>query len=109
MPITKTGDLNQRISFNHVKTTTVNGIPKKTLVKVATVWSAVLKQNLKDRINNIGEGVSDKITFVVRNKLPVQITNEMTISHKGVNYEIMGIEPDTVHNEWKTIICEVIK
>ena len=32
----------------------------------------------------------------------------MTITHKGTEYKIVDIEPDTVNYEWKTIICEAI-
>ncbi|AYK68009.1 phage head closure protein [Bacillus velezensis] len=108
MPIAKTGDLNERITFNVQKSTKINGVPKMGPVEVATVWAAVWRQRLKDRINNLGEGIANKITFVVRQNLPFKITNDMTITHKGTEYKIVDIEPDTVNYEWKTIICEAI-
>ena len=60
-------------------------------VEVATVWAAVWRQRLKDRINNLGEGITNKITFVVRQNLPFKITNDMTISHKGTEYKIVDV------------------
>ena len=77
-------------------------------VAVATIWAAVWKQKLSDRMASIGTQTKTVTTFVIREKQDFSITNDMTILWKATSYQIKEVSPDTVNKEWKTIICEVI-
>lgn len=109
MPITRTGKLNQRITFNQKKTVKINGVAKTEYAEVATVWAAVWSQGIKDRIENIGNGKSNTITFIIRDNQSFSITNDMVISFQGIIYEILDVSSDMIRHEWMTIICEVKK
>lgn len=109
MEIARTGQLNNRITFNEKKTTKVNGVAKTINEEVATVWAEFRSQSVKDRIANMGNGVSNAVTFIIRDQQSFDITNDMTISYGGLTYEIKDVNHDFQQGKWKTIICEVIK
>ncbi|WEG14152.1 phage head closure protein [Pullulanibacillus sp. KACC 23026] len=100
--------LNYRITFNEKKTVKINGVSVTENTPVGTVWAAVFNQKLSDRMANIGDEVTNTITFVIREKQSFEINNAMTVNWNGSTYEIKDISPDVVNKEWKTIICEVI-
>jgi SPP1 family predicted phage head-tail adaptor len=109
MPITRTGKLNQRITFNSKQTVKINGVAKTDYIEVATIWAAVWSQGVKDRIENIGNGKANTITFIIRDNQSFPISNDMTISFQGIIYEILDVSSDMIRHEWMTIICEVRK
>lgn len=109
MAITNTGQLNELINFNKKVTTKINGVAKTNYVPVASgIWAEVWSQSIKDRIANIGNGTAHAVTFIIREDQDFDITNDMTISHNGLTYEIKDVNHD-VHKKWMTIICEVSK
>ncbi|WP_445505817.1 phage head closure protein [Niallia sp. 03091] len=108
MLITNPSQLDQRITFNQKQTIKVNGVAQQRDVPVATIWAAVWKQKLSDRMASIGTETKIVTTFVFREKQDFAIKNDMTILWKERSYQIKDISPDTVNKEWKTIICEVI-
>lgn len=108
MAITNTGQLNDRITFCNKQTVKVNGVAKTNYVELSKVWASVWTQSVKDRIANIGNGTSNTVTFIIRDKQSFEVTNDLTISHQGIMYEIKDANRD-VHQKWMTIICEVSK
>lgn len=101
-------ELNQRITFNSKQTVKVNGVATEKDVVVATIWAAVKTERLTERMANIGNEVTNVITFVIREQQDFEVDSKMTISWSGDSYQVININHDTANKIWLTIICEVI-
>ncbi len=59
MPLIKTSDLRERVSFVEKKTIKDDrGQPKTTEVEVATVWASIKEQMFKDKVATVGTVLS---------------------------------------------------
>lgn len=98
--------LRYRITINSKQTVKVNGVATTQDVPVATVWAAIKTQRLTEKMANIGNEITNVISFVIRSKQDFSIDNSMTVSRDGTTYQIKYIDPSDT--DWKILMCEVI-
>lgn len=100
------GMMNNRIDIYSIKTirdeyddiTTV-----KTLFH--SCWCYVRNQTLKDIQASVGTLLESTISLVIRHTNK-KITNDMTVTMNGVNYQIISIENDVQRKQFDTIIVK---
>lgn len=100
------GMMNNRIDIYSIKTirdeyddiTTV-----KTLFH--SCWCYVRNQTLKDIQASVGTLLESTISLVIRHTNK-KITNDMTVTMNGVNYQIISIENDIQRKQFDTIIVK---
>lgn len=103
------GDLNQRITFNKVVNVKDEyGTPTKVNQPIFSCWASIRVQYLKEIMSTIGTELQDSITFIIRHQQKYQITNDMTITHNGVTYKIIQINPDIQNKKFDVIIAKAV-
>lgn len=109
MPITNVGQMNDRIGFYQVKNVKDStGTPRKQEVLLFECWAAIRTQYMKEITATIGTNLENTLTFIIRYKQKHTITNDMTIKHKGVAYQIVQVNPDLQNKEYTTVIAKVV-
>ncbi|MFG3610996.1 phage head closure protein [Rummeliibacillus stabekisii] len=107
--LTRTGRLNQRISFiKTIKKKNEYGEAITEKVPVHLCWCDVRSQFLNEVKSSIGTILEDTVTFVIRYTQAVNIKNDMLIQYKNCEYEIVKITLDESFKEFSTIIAKKV-
>lgn len=108
MPITNVGQMNDRIGFYQIKTVKdESGTPRKQEVLLFSCWAAIRTQYLKEVTATIGTKLENTLTFIIRYQQRHEVTNDMTVKHKGIKYNIVQINPDLQNKQFTTVIARV--
>lgn len=100
------GMMNNHIDIYSIKTVR-DEYDDITTVKTLfhSCWCYVRNQTFKDIQTTIGTMLENTINLVIRHTNK-QITNDMTITMNGVNYQIISIENDIQRKQFDTIIVK---
>lgn len=102
------GMMNNRINIYKI-TTTQDEYGDKVITKTLfhSCGCYVRNQTFKDIQTTIGTTLESTINLVIRHTNK-QITNDMTITMNGVNYQIISIENDVQRKQFDTIIVKSV-
>lgn len=101
MPMTDRITLRQRVAGGDSI-----GQPVETWVDLATVWANVRWQSGAEAIRANAETSVVKVSIRIRKH--TGITTDMRAAHKGVEYNIKAILPDSQDSRFAFLVCEAV-
>ncbi|AQZ93171.1 MULTISPECIES: phage head closure protein [Bacillus] len=101
--------LNKRITFlKQTQGKDSYGAPTMVYKEVTSCWASVESQQLKEFITTYGTELQNIITFLIRSKQRVPITDDMMISFQGQKYKIVEIQPDLKSSMYDLIVAKAV-
>ncbi|MEB6213001.1 phage head closure protein [Enterococcus casseliflavus] len=109
MPLIKTSDLRERVSFVEKKTIKDDrGQPKTTEVEVATVWASIKEQMFKDKVATVGTVLEGTISFIIRYKQDFDINTNMKVKWNNETYEIVDYSKGVFGQDFTVISARLV-
>lgn len=109
MPLIKTSDLRERVSFIEKKTIKDDrGQPKTTEIEVATVWASIKEQMFKDKVATVGTVLEGTISFIIRYKQDFEINNNMKVKWNNETYEIVDYSKGVFGQDFTVISAKLV-
>lgn len=109
MPLIKTSDLRERVSFVEKKTIKDDrGQPKTTEVEVATVWASIKEQMFKDKVATVGTVLEGTISFIIRYKQDFDINTKMKVKWNNETYEIVDYSKGVFGQDFTVISARLV-
>ncbi|NKD37892.1 phage head closure protein [Enterococcus casseliflavus] len=109
MPLIKTSDLRERITFIEKKTLKDDrGQPKTEEVEVATVWASIKEQMFKDKVATVGTVLEGTISFIIRYKQDFNINTNMKVEWNNETYEIVDYSKGVFGQDFTVISARLV-
>ena len=109
MPLIKTSDLRERISFIEKKTIKDDRGQAKTIeVEVATVWASIKEQMFRDRLATVGTVLEGTISFIIRYKQDFDINTNMKVKWNNETYEIVDYSKGVFGQDFTVISAKLV-
>lgn len=109
MPLIKTSDLRERVSFVEKKTIKDDrGQPKTTEVEVATVWASIKEQMFKDKVATVGTVLEGTISLIIRYKQDFDINTNMKVKWNNETYEIVDYSKGVFGQDFTVISARLV-
>jgi|AKZA01.1.fsa_nt_gi phage head-tail adaptor, putative, SPP1 family len=109
MPLIKTSDLRERVSFVEKKTIKDDrGQPKITEVEVATVWASIKEQMFKDKVATVGTILEGTVSIIIRYKQDFDINTNMKVKWNNETYEIVDYSKGVFGQDFTVISARLV-
>lgn len=109
MPLIKTSDLRERVSFIEKQTIKDERGQAKTIeVEVATVWASIKEQMFKDKVATVGTVLEGTISFIIRYKQDFDINTNMKVKWNNETYEIVDYSKGVYGQDFTVISAKLV-
>lgn len=109
MPLIKTSDLRERITFVEKQTIKDERGQAKTIeTEVATVWSSVKEQMFRDRLATVGTVLENTISFIIRYKQDFDVNTNMKVKWNNDTYEIVDYSKGVFGQDFTVITAKLV-
>ena len=109
MPLIKTSDLRERVSFIEKQTIKDDRGQAKTIeVEVATVWASIKEQMFKDKVATVGTVLEGTISFIIRYKQDFDINTNMKVKWNNETYEIVDYSKGVFGQDFTVISAKLV-
>lgn len=109
MPLIKTSDLRERVSFIEKQTIKDERGQAKTIeVEVATVWASIKEQMFKDKVATVGTVLEGTISFIIRYKQDFDINTNMKVKWNNETYEIVDYSKGVFGQDFTVISAKLV-